>query len=60
MAPSSRIGMAIAMNIPVYLVGDYPWGTWRYMSPVTECDSLHTALCDITGASLPARQLGAN
>jgi nucleoside 2-deoxyribosyltransferase len=54
-----EVGMAIAMNIPTYLVGDYPWGTWRYMNPVVECDSLHTALTDITGALYPHNRIGA-
>jgi nucleoside 2-deoxyribosyltransferase len=43
-----EIGMAIGRGIPVVLVGDYPWGTWKLLPNVTHVESLDAAVAFIT------------
>lgn len=43
-----EIGMAIGHNIPVILVGTYPWASWKYSEEVVEIDTLHHAFLHIT------------
>lgn len=54
-----EVGMAIAMSMPIYIVGDYRWGTWRYCRFVYPHFTLHEALMAIVGyvpiSALPSR-----
>lgn len=43
-----EIGMALAADMNVHLVGTYPWATWRHMRQVKIHQSLHHALLNIT------------
>lgn len=39
-----EIGMAYGRGIPIYLVGDYPWGTWKHLGFVRHFSSLKLAI----------------
>ena len=43
----TEVGMAMAMAIPIHLVGTYPWASWRHFDGVTVHDSLDAALTSI-------------
>jgi nucleoside 2-deoxyribosyltransferase len=38
-----EIGMAVGRNIPIYLVGAYPWATWTSLNNVKKFDALPQA-----------------
>ena len=42
-----EIGAALHSGVDVYLVGTYPWGTWRHLRKVNHSPDLHTAIHDI-------------
>jgi len=44
--------MALDRDIPVILVGDYPWGTWRLFPCVVHFASLDDALEYLKGLSI--------
>lgn len=44
-----EIGYAIAQEIPVYIVGNFEWGTWRYHPSVIHCPTLREAVVTIIG-----------
>lgn len=39
-----EIGMALARLIPIILVGNYPWGTWRLLPNITQAETLHEGM----------------
>lgn len=39
-----EIGMAYGRGIPIYLVGDYPWGTWKILPNVYHVDNVVSAV----------------
>lgn len=54
-----EIGAMLACGGEVYLVGDYPWGSWQHHPEVTtHCRTVHAALSHIAGdlIPLPARE----
>ena len=48
-----EIGMAYALNIPIHLVGNFPWGTWRHSESVFVHDSLDAAVLAIVNYNPP-------
>jgi hypothetical protein len=42
-----EIGMALAMDLPIHLVGTFPWGTWKFNESVHIHETLHDALVAI-------------
>jgi len=53
-----EIGAAISRGAEIYLVGDYPWGSWIHMNNVFDAPTIHAALCEIAmeHVPLPARE----
>ena len=45
-----EIGYALARRKPVYLVGNYDWGTWKYHPFVKQFPTIHQAFEHIIGA----------
>jgi len=45
-----EIGMALAAGLSVYLVGTYPWGSWKHLPFIYPHERLHSALLSITKA----------
>ena len=43
-----EIGVAYSNAIPIHLVGNYKWGTWRYLPRVYTHTTIHEALDAIT------------
>lgn len=39
-----EIGYAIAQEIPVFIVGNFNWGTWHHHPSVTSCFTLREAI----------------
>jgi len=42
-----EIGIAFGRGIPIYLVGDYPWGTWKHMGFVKHFPHIKPAVAQI-------------
>ena len=39
-----EVGYAAALSLPIHLVGNFPWGSWRHLDNVTEHDTLRAAI----------------
>jgi nucleoside 2-deoxyribosyltransferase len=39
-----EIGYANSMDLPVYLVGNFTWGTWRFLSHIYRVETLREAI----------------
>ena len=52
-----EVGMAYAMNIPIHLIGTFPWGTWRHSDLVHVHSSLSDALIVIVNYAFDQRAL---
>lgn len=42
-----EIGMAVGRNIPIYLVGNYPWATWTSLNNVKKLEHFPAARAEI-------------
>lgn len=42
-----EIGYANALNIPVFLTGNFAWGTWRFTPPIVHLPTLREAVDSI-------------
>ena len=49
-----EIGYALAMELPVCLVGNFDWASWRHHPSVIHFSTLREAVAQITGESLNA------
>jgi hypothetical protein len=48
-----EIGYATARHIPVYVVGNYPWGSWKFHPRITHHNTLREAVIDILRSTTP-------